>query len=192
MRPALHIAAVISAALLLPALSGCGSGSTGSAASSSTEKSHSEAAAERASAKSADAAEKQAEGEAPKGASTTLVEIYRQFPKPKPNPAVKGSAEALKAGEAACRDKTPLEVRESFYAYAVEEGSLEPDSPEAKLIARLPSYEAKASKDAAFVAGQLAADTYQATLPEAIGQFGYQGCVYALARGLKRELAPGG
>jgi hypothetical protein len=132
-----------------------------------------------------------AEREAPKGASPVLREIYRQFPKPRPNPAVKGSAGAIEAGEAACKGKTPRQAREAFYSEATEEGTLEPNSEEGKMIARLPAYEKNAHEDPSFVAGQLAADTYQATLPEEIAQFGYQGCAYALARGLERELAPG-
>jgi hypothetical protein len=131
-----------------------------------------------------------AEKEAPEGASATLRALYRQFPKPTPNPEVKGSAKAIRAGEAACKGKTPSQVKAAFYSAAIEEGNLKAGSPEAKMIAKLPSYEAKAPQDSAFVAGQLAADTYQATLPEAVAQFGYQGCVYSLALRLKRELAP--
>jgi hypothetical protein len=163
----------------LAALAGCGS-SAGQGESSDT-------AAANPSAPGGSA-----EQQAPKGASSVLREIYRQFPKPRPNPAVKGSAETIEAGEAACRGKTPRQVREAFYSEAVENGSLEPNSEEAKMIAKLPSFEQNVSKDPSFVAGQLAADTYQATLPEEIAQFGYQGCAYALARGLERELAPRG
>jgi hypothetical protein len=131
-----------------------------------------------------------AEREAPKGASPVLREIYRQFPPPKPNPVVEGSAAAIEAGEAACEGKTPLAVKAAFYAEAVEAGNLEAGSPQAKMIAKLPSYQRRAASDTSFVAGQLAAGVYQATLPERIAQFGYQGCIYSLARELKRELAP--
>jgi hypothetical protein len=131
-----------------------------------------------------------AERETPKGASPVLREIYRQFPKPRPNTEVKASAKAIAAGEAACKGKTPRQVKEAFYSDAIENGNLEAGGEEAKMIAKLPSFERNASKDAAFTAGQLAADTYQATLPEAIAQFGYQGCVHSLALRLERELAP--
>lgn len=131
-----------------------------------------------------------AEREAPKGASPVLREIYRQFPKPQPGPGNKAAAAAIRAGERACKGKTPIEVKKEFWAEATENGTLVPNSPEGKMIAQLPKYEAQSAKSSAFVAGQLAADVYQATLPEAEAQFGYQGCVYSLALGLKHRLAP--
>jgi len=130
------------------------------------------------------------EREAPKGASATLREIYRQFPPPNPNPAVRGSAKAIAVGRRACKGKTPLEVREAFYPLAVEKGTIAEDSPQAEMIADIDDYEKRGSQDPSFVAGQLAAGTYQATLPEARAQFGYQGCIYSLALRLKQELAP--
>jgi hypothetical protein len=131
-----------------------------------------------------------AEREAPKGASPVLREIYRQFPKPQPEAGSPGSAKAIRAGERACKGKTPLEVKQKFYAAATENGTLVPNSPEGKMIAELPHFEAQSSKSSSFVAGQLAADVYEATLPPAEAGAGYQGCVYALALRLKRELAP--
>lgn len=83
-----------------------------------------------------------------------------------------------------------MQIREAFYAKATEEGTLESDSAEARMIRKLPSYEANAARDSAYAAGQLGADTYEATLPEAIAQYGYRGCVYSLARGLEHRLAP--
>jgi hypothetical protein len=129
----------------------------------------------------------EAEREAPKGASPLLREIYRQFPRPQASPAIKGSKAAVKAGIVACKGKSPLQAKEAFYAEALENGNLQAGSPQAKMIAKLPSFEGRA--DSAFTAGQLAADTYQATLPEATAQFGYQGCIYSLAQRLKQELA---
>jgi hypothetical protein len=42
-----------------------------------------------------------------------------------------------------------------------------------------------------FPAGQLAAFVYEKTLPKSIlSTFNYQGCLYALAKGLKASLAP--
>lgn len=130
-----------------------------------------------------------AERQAPKGASPVLREIYRQFPAPQADPAVKRSARALKAGERACAGKSPLEVKEEFYPAAIESGGLEEGSPQAKTIAEIEHYE-KNSFDPSFVAGQLAAGAYEATLPEAIARYGYQGCIYSLALRLKRELSP--
>jgi hypothetical protein len=54
------------------------------------------------------------------------------------------------------------------------------------------SFQRHVAANQSFVAGQLAADAYQATLPEATGGFRYQGCVYSLAVRLERELAAGG
>jgi hypothetical protein len=132
-----------------------------------------------------------AEREAPKGASPVLREIYRQFPKPEPDPSVKASAAVIKAGEKACAGRSPRQVKDEFYGAAVKSGALVPGSDEAKMIAQLPKFEKNASADTAFVAGQLAADVYSATLPEATARFGYQGCIHAMARRLERELAPG-
>jgi hypothetical protein len=128
--------------------------------------------------------EERAEAEAPKGASPVLRQIYRQFPPPQPDPAVKGSAEAIQAGERACRGKTPLEVREEFIA---ESDLLE---PQAELVAELPKLERSAATNGAFVTGQLGALVYERTLPERVASYGYQGCVYSLALVIKRKLAP--
>lgn len=129
-----------------------------------------------------------AESQAPRGSSPALREIYRQFPAPKADPEVKASAAAIAAGKKACAGKAPLEVKEAFYPVAIEQGGLEQDSPQAKMIAAIDSYEKRV--DGSFVAGQLAAGAYAATLPQARSQFGYQGCIYSLALRVKRELAP--
>jgi hypothetical protein len=170
------------------ALAGCGSSGSSSTSTTTSSQSPPETAAAKAAAKSAAAAAKAAEAKAPKGASPVLRQIYRQFPAPKPEPQEKSAAKAIEAGEKACQGKTPLEVKEEFFPAA--QASLEPE--QAKMIARVGSFEANAARDSSFVAGQLAADTYQATLPEAVAQAGYQGCVYALAQGLEHRLAPQG
>jgi hypothetical protein len=179
------LAAMVAIALALP---GCGSGSSASSstATATSPQSPQPTAAAKAAAKQAAGEAKAAEAKAPKGASPTLRAIYRQFPAPQAEAAQKGSATAIAAGQKACQGKTPSAVKEEFYPAA--KASLEPE--QAKMIARVGSYEKHASQDASFTAGQLAADTYAATLPEADSQAGYQGCVYALARGLERELGP--
>ena len=177
----------LAAALALGALTLAGCGSSGLSTTTATGgPSASSATAATAAAKSAAAAAKAAESKAPKGASPTLRQIYRQFPQPKANPALKRSGAAIKAGERACAGKTPLQVKEEFFSAA--KGNLSPE--QAKMIATVGSYEKRVSKDASFAAGQLAADVYQATLPASTGQFGYQGCVYSLARRLEHKLAP--
>jgi hypothetical protein len=121
----------------------------------------------------------------PKGASLVLREIYRQFPPPEANPEVKGSAKAIKKGEKACKGKTSLEVREEF----IGESELLDD--QAKMVAELPKFEKTAAKNSSFVAGQLGALVYEGTLPKnAIAGYGYQGCVYQLAKGVEKRLAP--
>jgi hypothetical protein len=122
---------------------------------------------------------------APKGASTLEREIYRQFSPPKPNPEAKGSARAIAAGEEACRGRSPVEVKEEFFAKA----SSRLNSEQEKMIEEIGRYEKRSRTEPGFTAGQLAAGTYEAALPEAVAIYGYQGCVYALAQGLKHELA---
>lgn len=102
---------------------------------------------------------------------------------------MKRSARAIAAGKKACAGKSTLEVKEEFYPVAIESGGLEEGSPQAETIAEIESYE-KNSPDPSFVAGQLAAGAYEATLPKAIARYGYEGCIYSLSLRLKRELAP--
>lgn len=171
------------AALLALGLSACGSSSSQTASTS---------AAVEAAAKAASQARQRAESAAPKGSSQTLRAIYAQFPAPKPNPEVKHSAATIKAGIRACTGKTPLEVKEAYYPLALRKGTLTAKGEEGKMIAETAKYEKNSGKEESFTAGQLAADAYEATLAPAVGQFGYQGCVYALARRLEGELAPRG
>jgi hypothetical protein len=103
---------------------------------------------------------------------------------------VKGSAKAIAAGKKACDGKTPLEVKDAYYPIAVESGNLDASSDQAKMIADIGKYAKNASKDASFASGQLAADAYQATLPAKTASYGYQGCVYVMARQLEKQLAP--
>jgi hypothetical protein len=95
---------------------------------------------------------------------------------------VKGSAKAIKAGERACRGKSPLEVREEFIA----ESDLNED--QAGAVSELERYEQNPSSS--YPAGQLGALVYQGTLSdEVLSSYGFQGCVYSLSLGVKRELA---
>ncbi len=126
----------------------------------------------------------------PKGASPVLREIYRQFTLRKPDPKVRGSAHAIAAGRAACAGMTPVEVERRYYPVAVRMGRLDPSSGQGAMIGEIEKYARNAPRDTSFVAGQLAADAYQATLPPRIATFGYGGCVFALARQLERQLAP--
>ena len=126
----------------------------------------------------------------PKGASPVLKEIYRQFTPRKPDPRVKGSAQAIAAGRAACAGKTPVEVERKYFPIAVGKGTLDPNGEQGTMIAEIGKYAENAPGDSSFVAGQLAADAYQATLPARIATFGYAGCVYVLARQLEKQLAP--
>lgn len=127
-----------------------------------------------------------AEARAPQGASPTLRSLYAAFPRPEASPQVHQSGAAIRAGISACKGKSPTQVKEQF------DGAARPklSSEQAKMIDRIASFESHSSTDSSFTAGQLAADVYQATLPEGIAQYGYQGCVYALARRLEQKLAP--
>lgn len=118
----------------------------------------------------------------PKGASPLLLDLYRNFQPPLADPATPGSAEAMRKGERACRGKTPVKVTRRYLG----ESELAPSQREA--LDRLPTAEAHPTSD--FAAGQLAALVYEGTLSGETAPYGFKGCIYALAQGLKRELAP--
>ena len=120
----------------------------------------------------------------PQGATAPISEqLARTFPVPKPGPgSLPGAAAAIEAGRKACKGKTPLQVREEFIGSAKNLS----DEQEA-MIGELPKYE-KQAVTSNFVAGQLAAGVYEATLPEEKATAGYQGCVYELALQVRREL----
>lgn len=114
--------------------------------------------------------------------------IAASFPKPKPQPnAPPGAQKAIDAGSRACRGKTPRQVRDEFMAEAEAGGLL--NEGQKKMIANIAQYESQARSGPDFVAGQLAAGVYEATLPEALRIAGYQGCVYELAQQLQKEIA---
>jgi hypothetical protein len=108
--------------------------------------------------------------------------IEQSFPKPKPDPEVKGSAKAIKRGEDACKGKTPKQV---VHRYA-HEAKL--SAAQRKALGQLDAAEAHPSPD--FVAGQLAGLVYEGTLDGEAAQYGYRGCVYGLAEGVGQRLAP--
>jgi hypothetical protein len=116
----------------------------------------------------------------PKGASRLERQIYRTFQPPLPDPEVSGSAKAIESGEAACQGKTPSKVKRQFIA----ESDLSADQRQA--LEQIDRAEGRPSGD--FAAGQLAALVYEGTLEGELAEYGYQGCVYALARGLERRL----
>ncbi len=116
----------------------------------------------------------------PQNASPLERQIYRAFQPPRPDPELKGSAKAIEAGEAACKGKTPLEVKRRF----ISQSDL--SAAQRQALAQIDRGEEQLSAD--FVAGQLAALVYQQTLEEPLAEYGYRGCVYALARGLERRL----
>jgi hypothetical protein len=114
--------------------------------------------------------------------------IALQFPEPKPEPGSPPSTQkAIDAGRKACRGKTPVQVRDEFIAEAEAGGSLNPGQE--KMLANIAHYEKQAAGSPDFVAGQLAAGVYEATLPEQLRISGYQGCVYELAQQLQKEIA---
>jgi hypothetical protein len=126
------------------------------------------------------------EAKAPKGASAAVRHLYGAFPPPRTGSMEPSVARAVEAGEAACRGKTPLAVKDEFFRAA--KGNLEPQ--QATMIGRVADFEAHEVTETGFVAGQLAADTYAATLSAVTAQAGYQGCIHSLAEQLERKLAP--
>jgi hypothetical protein len=117
--------------------------------------------------------------------------IAKQFPKPVPvENAPAGAKKAIRAGEEACKGKTPTEVRDEFLAAAEEGGRL--NEGQEAMLNELQHFEKQARTSPDFAAGQLAAGVYEATLSERMARSGYQGCVYQLALQLRRELAQSG
>jgi hypothetical protein len=109
-----------------------------------------------------------------------LRQVYSSFQPPRADPRVLGSAKAIRAGEKACRGKTPRQVVERY----LPESDLSAQQREA--LKQLPSAEEHPSAD--FVAGQLAALVYRGALASTLGEYSYRGCIYELAKGLKRQL----
>lgn len=116
--------------------------------------------------------------------------LRRQFPPPEPQPgSPPGAQAAIEAGRHACKGKTPAQVRDEFLAEAKASGQLNPGQE--KMLAEIGHFEKQSDVTPDFVAGQLAAGVYEATLPEQWRISGYQGCVYELARQLEKELPKG-
>jgi hypothetical protein len=108
------------------------------------------------------------------------------FPKPKVEPgSLPGTAQAIEAGREACNGKTPVQVREEFIGAAENEEGLNEGQKE--MVGEIAKFEKQTTSN--FVAGQLAAGVYEATLPERQQIAGYRGCVYELALQARRELS---
>jgi hypothetical protein len=122
------------------------------------------------------------------GGNAKVATIESTFPKPTPQPnSPPGAKKAIDAGRRACKGKTPEQVRDEFMSEAEASGLL--NAGQKKMIANIAHYEKQAATSADFVAGQLAAGVYEATLPEELRIAGYQGCVYELAQQLLKEIA---
>lgn len=128
-------------------------------------------------------------GVPPPGAPQAQV-IASKFPKPKPvEGAPAGAKKAIEAGRQACRGKTPTQVVHEFLPAANENGGV---GEMRSMLAEMPKYEKQARTTPDFVAGQLAARVYEATLPEELALAGYQGCIYELSVQLRHELSQQG
>jgi hypothetical protein len=122
------------------------------------------------------------------GGNAKVATIESTFPTPKPLPnSPPGAKKAIEAGRRACKGKTPEQVRDEFMSEAEASGLL--NAGQKTMIANIAHYEKQAATSADFVAGQLAAGVYEATLPEELRIAGYQGCVYELAQQLLKEIA---
>jgi hypothetical protein len=181
--------AVALAAMATLILSACGGGSSGGTEAPGGTEAVEQQTTTRASTKGGFAyggSSPKGKGGKPAGSAT----IAAQFPEPKPQPgSPPGARKAIDAGRKACRGKTPEQVRDEFMAEAEAGGLL--NSGQKKMLANLASYEKQAANTPDFVAGQLAAGVYEATLPEKLRISGYQGCVYELAQQLQKEIANG-
>lgn len=126
----------------------------------------------------------------PPGASPAQTRRIRELREtfPIPTADTEEGREAIAKGREACEAKTPTKVKAELYAQVRSE--LSPEQRE--MVERLDAYEAKAKREYSFVAGQLAALLYEKSLPQAQASYGFQGCVYELARGLEGEIVGGG
>jgi hypothetical protein len=130
------------------------------------------------------AAEGAASGPGDSGPQTLPETLAEQFPEPRPVAgAPPGSAAAIKAGRKMCKGKSPRRVRDQFLAEA--RGNL--TAAQLEMVEDIERYEKQVTPN--FVAGQLAAGVYEATLSDKEERSGYQGCVYELARKLRQELS---
>ncbi len=114
--------------------------------------------------------------------------LARSFPKPRPLPQSPPQAEKwIRAGERACKGKSPSQVIDEFMPAAEAQTTFTKDQKQ--MIGEIAHYEKQASDSPDFAAGQLAAGVYERSLPEVQGRSGYQGCVYQLALQLRSELS---
>jgi hypothetical protein len=179
------------------AVVGCGSGGSDSSSSSTSPSTSSSPSTTPEQAKSPQPTDSSDQSSAkPKSASPNPAPIDKanlrvkalkeSFPPPKPAPKAKGLSEkAISQGQEACAGKTPSQVKAAYLNQA--KPKLEPD--QLKLVSELARYEAEAKDEASFIAGQIAATVYAATLPEAQHDYGFEGCVYALSRVLAGEIS---
>ncbi len=186
--PATAVVAVIGLGALALTSAGCGSSDEPHAANEPSAKER--AAERRAELTAGGRTQRQSPANpAPKGSTPFVKEIYRQFPPPEPEPGVKGAAAAIRAGERACSGRTPVEVKDAFFPVAVEQGALDPDSGEARMIARVDKFENRIAEEPSFTSGQLAAGAYAATLAPKLATSGFQGCIYAMAKELELRVS---
>jgi hypothetical protein len=108
--------------------------------------------------------------------------LAENFPPPDTRGLSRGERAALRAGQRACRGKTPLQIRNEYLDQATSSGSLDLDSPQGELVSDLANFRFEPNEGPSFATGQLAAGIYEATLREATANAGFQGCVYELAR----------
>ena len=191
-RRASAVALVATAALALAACGGGGSSSTPPTTTTAVAPAKAgKPSGDSGSGGSAKVPKKKHSKQGSEGGGGAAEGVRKTFPKPQADPEVEGSAAAIAAGEAACEGKTPAQIKAAFYDQAIEEGTLEPMSPEGKMIARLGAVEKQAGGGTSFAAGQLAADVYAATLPEETATYGFRGCTHALALTHAAELESG-
>lgn len=124
----------------------------------------------------------------PQGAAA----IRENFPPPDTKGLPAGQVAAIRAGQKACEGKRPLQVRAEYLDEATAGGTLDLDSPEGELVSDPKRFRTLPGTTPDFPAGQLGADVYAATVPQAVAQSAYKGCVYELARVQARRLQRSG
>lgn len=121
------------------------------------------------------------------GPLTGPAALQDQFPPPDVSELDPQATAAVRAGQQACLGKTPLEIRAEYLDDAVQNG-LDLTSPRGTMFKQPQNFRQPFRPGSSFASGQLAAGVYEETLPESSASYGFQGCVYELAREQARRM----
>ncbi len=107
--------------------------------------------------------------------------LAQNFPPPDLTGLSLQAQAAVRAGQSACRGKTPKQVRDQYLDEAISSGGIDRESEQGEAVSDPSNFEFEPNEGPSFAAGQLAASVYAATLPPAKADLGFQGCVRELA-----------